>query len=338
VVELVFKFDRRNYQDCQNAFRGADNREYYRGEYSIYAGSVIDVRAERRIVGSSSIIRLRSRTRLSFRRSWSHIREDGTDVSVLWFVKRGRLTVTHQSGCVSAEAGNFLVTQSTSPFFMECATEPSGSLEALHVVVPTHVLSRVLSREVRAGFCMPAQGRGFAMAEHILTDLLEDPGEIAEHIASMLIESVFKVLAAAVGDRLESEPVARRSRIADTRLQEALRFIEAHLSDPRLNMRLVARSCGISARYLSTLLKQHGATYSGTVWSKRLEMASRLLSRSRPGDGSIAAIAYRVGFKSPAHFSRMFRKTYRMSPLDYRGSVWLEGGGAREPPASAAIQ
>jgi AraC family transcriptional regulator, positive regulator of tynA and feaB len=321
MAETVFKFDRRNFQDCQNTFRGADNREYYGGEYSIEAGTVIDVRAERRVVGSCSIIRLRSRTRLLFRRSWSHIREDGTDVIVLWFVKRGRLSVTHQCGCADAQAGDFLITQSTSPFFMECTTDPSGWLEALHVVVPTHVLNRVLAREVRAGFCMSARGRGLPIAERILTDLLEDPGEVSEPTAAMLIESALKVLGEAAGERLDSDPAGRRSTIAGTRLQEVLRFIEAHLSDPRLNMRMVAQSCGISARYVSALLKQHGVAYSTTVWSKRLEMASRLLAQSKPGDSSIASIAYRVGFKSPAHFSRMFRRTYHMSPLDYRGAA-----------------
>jgi AraC-like DNA-binding protein len=338
MAEIVFKFDRRNYQDCQNTFRGADNREYYGGEYSIEAGSVIDVRAERRVVGSCSIIRLRSRTRLFFRRSWSHIREDGTDVRVLWFVKRGRLAVTHQSGCVSAKAGDFLVTQSLSPFFMECSPDPGGLLEALHVVVPTNFLNRVFAREIQAGFCMPAHSRGLAMAERILTDLLEDPGEFPEHMAAMLIESALQVLGNAVGERLESEPPCTRTTIASTRLQEVLRFIEAHLSDPRLNMRMVAKSCGISARYLSTLLKQHGAAYSSTVWGKRLELASRLLSQSKAGDSSIASIAYRVGFKSPAHFSRMFRKAYRMSPLDYRGASSVETQGGSGPPTGTAIQ
>ena len=55
-----------------------------------------------------------------FRRTRSHIREDATDVAVLWFVKRGRLYITHQSGYSVAKPGDFVVTESMTPFYMEC--------------------------------------------------------------------------------------------------------------------------------------------------------------------------------------------------------------------------
>ncbi len=93
MTETLFAFDERNYLECQSAYRGDRNQEYYLGDYTIKAGSSIDVRADKKAVGSCSIIRLRSETALSFQRSWSHIREDATDVTVLWFVKRGRLSI-----------------------------------------------------------------------------------------------------------------------------------------------------------------------------------------------------------------------------------------------------
>ena len=70
-METLFVIDKRNYQDCQNAFRGPRNREYYTGDYTVEPGTVIDVRADRKAVGSSSIIRLRSRSRQLFRRTWN---------------------------------------------------------------------------------------------------------------------------------------------------------------------------------------------------------------------------------------------------------------------------
>ena len=103
--ETLFAFDERNYRDCQDGYRGEKNQEYYLGDYSIEGGSVIDVRAERRALGSCSIIRLHSRTRLRFRRGWSHIQEDATDVVVLWFVQCGRLSITNSEGHCAAQAG-----------------------------------------------------------------------------------------------------------------------------------------------------------------------------------------------------------------------------------------
>jgi AraC-like DNA-binding protein len=35
---------------------------------------------------------------------------------------------------------------------------------------------------------------------------------------------------------------------------------------------------------------------------------------------SISEIAYSVGFKSPAHFSRMFKRVFDMNPREYRAA------------------
>jgi len=316
VMETLFAFDKRNYQDCQNAFRGPRNAEYYTGDYSIGPGSVIDVRAERKAIGACSIIRLRSRTPQFFRRSWTHIREDGTDVAVLCFVKRGRVCVSHQCGQSVAKAGDFIVTKSMTPFSVECHPVEDSVHELLHLTVPTHILRQVLGEDVKTGFCVPAAGRKFAIVERILTDLFEDAGELKEHVAQMLIDTALSVLGDAIRDHASSVP--ERQSLADRRLHDVLRFIETHLSDPKLSVAVVAKGCGISSRYLSLLLKQHGTPFSTMVWNKRLATAGQWLSTSKSGEASISEIAYRVGFKSPAHFSRMFKREFHVSPREYR--------------------
>lgn len=314
--ENIFAFDERNYQNCQKAYRGARSEEYYLGDYSIEAGSVIDVRADRKKVGACSIIRLYSKTRLFFRRSWTHIREDATDVTVLWFVKRGRLCVTHQAGSSIAQAGDFIVTRSSAPFVIECQTDEEGVHEVLHLIVPTHALNCFMSHEVRTGFCVSARSREFTIAQRLLTDLFEDNGELSERIAQLLLDSAISVLSEAIKDRDAGAPV--RQTCSDKRLKDAFRYIDIHVSDPNLSISTVANACGISVRYLSYLLKLYGVSFSRLVWKKRLEAASRWLVRSKPGEVSIAEIAYRVGFKSPPHFSRMFKRVYKMSPCEYR--------------------
>jgi AraC-like DNA-binding protein len=318
VTETLFAFDKRNYLDCQNGFRGARNQEYYLGDYSIEAGSVIDVRADRKGVGTTSIIRLRSRSRLYFRRNWSHIREDGTDVAVLWFVKRGRLCISHQSGNTVAEPGDFAITRSMTPFTIECHTGEDSVHEVLHVIIPAHVLRRYLPQGPRTGFCLPAQGRAFAIAERMLTEVFEDAGELPEHIAQSLVDSALLVLSEAIKERGSETPA--RQTLSEQRCQDVLRYIEIHLSDPKLSIATVAKGCGISPRYLSFLLKLHGTSFSTLVWDKRLQTARQWLGDSRPGEASISEIAYKVGFKSPAHFSRMFKRAFSVSPRHYRST------------------
>jgi len=316
--ETLFAFDVRNYQECQKAFRGQKSQEYYLGDYSIEAGSVIDVRAEKKAVGSCSIIRLRSRTRLFFKRSWSHIRDDATDVTVLWFIKRGTMSVSHQCGCTIARAGDFAITKSMTPFSMECQTDEESRFEVLHVVVPTHVFRQIVRHDIGTGFSVSGQAREFGITERLLMEVFQDPEELAEHIEQLLVDSALAVLADALKDCDHGAPV--RLTLADRRLQDVLRFIQVHLSDPRLSTMMVAAACGISPRYLSYLLKQNGTTFSALVWDQRLEVASRWLSSAQACDISMAEIAFRVGFKSPAHFSRMFKRVFKKGPREYRAA------------------
>ncbi|MES0872444.1 helix-turn-helix transcriptional regulator [Sinimarinibacterium thermocellulolyticum] len=315
-METLFAFDKRNYKDCQQAFRGPRNREYYVGDYSIDPGAVIDVRAERKVVGACSIIRLRSRTRQFFRRTWTHIREDGTDVAVVCFVKRGWLCVSHPGGESVAKAGDFVVTRSMTPFTVESRVGEDGNYELLHLTVPMHMLRRALNDDIKTGFCVPAANRRFALAERILSDLFEDQGEIAEPLAQQLVDAALCVLADAIKGHDARLP--GRQSLAERRLHDVLRYIETHLSDPKLSVVAVAKGCGISPRYLSLLLRQHGTPFSELVWSKRLAAARQWLSTARAGEASISEIAYRVGFKSPAHFSRMFKRAFNISPRQYR--------------------
>lgn len=318
MTETLFMFDKRNYHECQNAYRGARNEEYYLGDYSIDASSVIDVRADRKAVGACSIISLRSKCRLFFRRNWAHIREDGTDVAVLWFVKRGRLCVSYSGGQTVAEAGEFVITKSTTPFSIECQTDQDAQHEVLHVLVPTHMLRRFIPQDVRTGFCMPGNLRELTIAERILTDVFEDSGDLSEQVTQLLVDSALLLVADAVKDRDGAGPV--RQSIADRRLQDVLKYIDVHLSDPKLCISSVAKGCGISPRYLSFLLKLHGTPFSTLVWDKRLDAAGRWLAAAKPNEASISEIAYKVGFKSPAHFSRMFKRAYKMSPRTWRAT------------------
>ena len=75
MTETLFSFDKRNYRECQQMFRGARDQEYYRGDFWIEDASNVEVRSERKTVGAISIIKQRSATNLFFRRTRQHIRE-----------------------------------------------------------------------------------------------------------------------------------------------------------------------------------------------------------------------------------------------------------------------
>lgn len=319
MAETLFSFDSRNYRECQHKFRGARDQEYYRGDFWIEDATRIDVRSERKAVGAISIIKQRSATNLFFRRSRQHIREDATDLSILWFVKHGELAFSNQCGNKVAKAGDFAITRSMSPFFIECKTGDEGVHEVLHVTVPTHILRGYVQHDFSTGLFMPLDRPELAIAETLLTDAFEDDGRLGEASLRLLVDTALGLIGNAMRASEELQPA--RQSIADRRLEEVLRFIEVHLSDPRLSTAMVAKGCGISPRYLSFLLRLRETSFSELVWEQRLVKARDWLSNSDPRDISISEIAYGVGFKSPAHFSRMFKRVFGANPREYRGEV-----------------
>jgi len=324
LAETLFAIDQGNVRDCQNLFRGERSQEYYLGDYWLDEGPSIEVKADRKSVGPISIIQLRSSPQSYFRRTRQHIREDATDLSVLWFVKRGSLALSNQCGNKVAWPGDFAITRSMSPFLIECRTDEAGVHEVLHVTVPTHILRTHITHDFSTGLFMPVARPELAIAENMFTDLFEDQGDLSPDSARALVDCALTIIGNAVRANHEGTPA--RQSIADQRLEDILRFIEVHLADPQLSTAMVSRGCAISPRYLSFLLRLKGTSFSELVWEQRLEKARSWLSSTPPCAISISEIAYGVGFKSPAHFSRMFKRVFNMNPSEVR-----EGGGQECP-------
>ena len=101
--------------------------------------------------------------------------------------------------------------------------------------------------------------------------------------------------------------------VADTRLRSALDYIAANFNNPGLNVEMVARQQGISARYLQRLMKNAGQSYTSVVNEMRLQKAFSELSASRNGR-SILEIAMRAGFSDLSYFHRLFRARFDDTP------------------------
>ncbi|MEQ8692398.1 MAG: helix-turn-helix transcriptional regulator, partial [Pseudomonadales bacterium] len=79
-----------------------------------------------------------------------------------------------------------------------------------------------------------------------------------------------------------------------------------------------AKCCGIYTRHLCHVLKIHNTSFSERLWSLRMVKAHDWLLSDKFLDQPIYHIAYMAGFKSAAHFSRMFKEVYGVSPKECR--------------------
>ncbi|MEV7008142.1 helix-turn-helix domain-containing protein [Streptosporangium sp. NPDC051022] len=101
-------------------------------------------------------------------------------------------------------------------------------------------------------------------------------------------------------------------------------FIQRNLGDPALSAETVAAAHRISTRHLYRLFQDQGLTVAAWIRQRRLERCRHDLVDPRLRSRPIHAIATRWGFTNSAHFSRLFRTAYDISPADYRNLMGHE--------------
>lgn len=95
-------------------------------------------------------------------------------------------------------------------------------------------------------------------------------------------------------------------------------YIEANLADPLLSPASIAAAHFISTRHLHNVFHESGTTVASWIRTQRLEGARRELRDPLHAGQSVGAVAARWGFLEAAHFSRIFRDAFGVSPSDWR--------------------
>jgi AraC-like DNA-binding protein len=158
---------------------------------------------------------------------------------------------------------------------------------------------------------------GLAVLPSFLQTLLLQAGQAEntnwlEDIDTTVIDLVAMSCRASLGDNTAS-------RAPSARYGLVLRFVTQCLSDPRLDVNLVAAHFGLGARSIQKLFAAHGTTLSAHVSRQRLQYAAARLAE--PGKRSITEIALDAGFNDLTYFGRAFRNAFGMSPREYRQGI-----------------
>jgi AraC family transcriptional activator of tynA and feaB len=135
---------------------------------------------------------------------------------------------------------------------------------------------------------------------------------------SMMVRNVMDVLSTSYA--MQFDPCLSETSAVVSRRMEAKRFIEAHLKDPALSPCVIAAALRLSPRYLRMLFSGDHETLSVYILRRRLEECARQISSSLWRGRTLTDIAFNWGFNSAAHFTRVFRDHYGVTPRQYRDS------------------
>lgn len=314
----AFHMTTADYERRRFEFRGKNNSDYYEGDLRPLVPADVDMNIEKSVAGEYAIYKLTSRSGLTFRRSWSHIRSDKTDVTIFWFVRRGQISVSYADIKHLISPHECAITRSSRPFYMELTPDKGGLLEVMHVVVPSHELHSIISDGLEAGRPFPTSRGDLFVVERIFTLLFEEDDQIDTDIAEQLVSTLLLGLGKSIARAGGSPPP--RLTVVEKRIADISGCINRHFANPDLNARMVAEKCGISLRYLCHILKKNQLSFSTLVWERRMERAEQWLKDPAMRHHLVCEIAYLVGFKSSAHFSRMFKARFGVAPSAYRDS------------------
>ncbi|CAB3761331.1 helix-turn-helix transcriptional regulator [Paraburkholderia solisilvae] len=233
------------------------------------------------------------------------------DAMTLKLVQSGSIELEHDGRCERFGIGSVVL--------VDCAANYRESFEEdTQIVLMQFPKQALFERGFRR-----AAGGGFDAADATAPDVraLRDfvlhaarQGEapsmrVRGRLGEQLLDTLDVVADTAAG--------SRRARSGEATLYRAKRVIEQHFGDTALNPEQVATHAHASVDHLHRLFRAEGITLMGYVWRVRLAKAMHLLSQDEGRHHmQIQQVAYQCGFATPAHFSRVFRKQYGVTPRE----------------------
>ena len=221
---------------------------------------------------------------------------------------RGRGTVEQRGRCVPLQPGAWVLYDPHTPYSI---TNPERCTLLVGQV------PRALLGGLRPGPHFGELGCGNMAGLHrvfgsYLCALSDQLPALSDGVGPAVSESVLGLLGSTLAEqcRADGEPVALPS-VLKLRVRQ---YMQAHLSDPELSIPGIAQALRCSTRYLHKVFEDDATCLERLIWTARLERCHAALVHRANAGRSAAQIAFAWGFKSSAHFSRLFKSHYGITP------------------------
>lgn len=242
----------------------------------------------------------------------SHLSKLDKDCYYVQFIQTGSINVLQSDASFLTTAGLGALFCASEPYDLECM----GKVRSYYLEIPRQAFgSRFPDGQAPLAATM-STGRGLGrIAVEFCSTLASQGAALEAETRARLGEELMDILALAFDSAHRDEPMSEQV-VRKARLRSVKAWIEDHLCDPALSPELIAKSNGISLRYLHALFRLEGQSVSNWVWNRRIELGHDMLLRSDHNARSLTEVAYRVGFSSSSHFSTMFRRRFGIRPSD----------------------
>ena len=238
----------------------------------------------------------------------THDRHTGLD---LYYLRRGRLSLTANNGSVDLIAGDMALLTTNGPFEAH-----SDDFEMLALGLP-HSLQRKSKPNGEGSICRKIGGQSGlgSCLGGLLSAIATSHAELTAGEGGILQSAIVDVLGYLSGGTEEEPGPSPRHR---DKLREVKALALAALSSPDLTPEQLAHESAISVRTLHRLFHMSGATFSGWLRETRLRRCWRDLTDSKNPAPAVSAVAFAWGFRDLRTFNRAFLALYGLTPTEAR--------------------
>ncbi|WP_181193311.1 helix-turn-helix domain-containing protein [Prauserella shujinwangii] len=266
-------------------------------------------------LGPLGVGRVRTSTPHSVHRTRGLIRRDSPELYRVVLAMSGSLLVAQDGRSARLRQGQFVIYDFGRPYEL-CYNAPVHlavfSVPRASLAVPAGTVARLTAVPVTSD-----EGTG-ALTAPVLRRVTADLDGYRPASAARLSTVVTDLITTTIAERAERLDLVPEDSRERTLLLRIHSFIEQHLGDPALTPSTLAAAHHVSLRQLHRLFEPENTTAAAWIRHRRLERCRRELGDPVAGTTPVGAVGARWGFPDPAHFSRVFRRTYGVSPLEYR--------------------
>ncbi|NPV23024.1 helix-turn-helix domain-containing protein [Bradyrhizobium aeschynomenes] len=252
-----------------------------------------------------------------FRRSPETIARSGVDHIILQLYVSGGYEGVAGQRPIRVEAGDLCVLDLAQT--LETRATP---FENVTMVVPRPMFdSRLLQVDDLHGLVLPRSGAMAPLLARHFGALLDCAPRMSFDECQAVVDGTISLISACLRGELERRD-ADRSVTADASLLRIRQYIESQLSSPELSADAVALHFGLSRASLYRLFAPIGGI-ADYIRSRRLHRAFFDLAGSGSRGLRVSEVARRWQLGTDAHFTRLFKAAYGITPSAAREAAML---------------
>lgn len=263
-------------------------------------------------VGSLRMVRIDA-TAHGVRRDSTHSELPTDDLYKLVFQLQGHAEIRQNERAVRLQPGDWSLYDPRVPYSFTNLDRTA----LLVVLIPRRQLKGFKPPNLHTSEAHPSSAAGMsAMFGSFLKAMSEQLPTLPNGVGQPLSETVLGLLTSTMAVHQGSS--AEQAPPPSVLMARVKLYVQTHLAEPDLSIERIAREMRCSKRYLHRVFEDEDCSLDRYIWQSRLDRCHTALGASGAMRKSIAEIAFACGFNSSAHFCRMFKHRFGLSPSDFR--------------------